>query len=211
MIRHPAPGDQPADLVVVARITGAYGVRGWIRISPFADQSVLLGKPAVWIGRDNQLSPFTLEVLRAQGADLVASISDANGRTVTDRDVAGAMKGMELAVARHDFPPVDPDEFYWVDLVGCQVVNTVGDNLGRVIRLEDHGADPVMILERPDEGSANDPDVRQQNEPADQPGARASRGAARPALRLIPFVGHYVLDVDLASQSIRVDWDPSWD
>lgn len=211
MVRHSAPSDQPADLVVVGRITGAYGVRGWIKISAFADQSVLLGKPAVWIGRNNQFKPFTLEALREQGADLVASIRDASGQMVTDRDVAGAMKGMELAVTRRDFPPADPDEFYWVDLVGCQVVNATGDNLGRVIRLEDHGADPVMILQRPNDGLANDASGTPLDNPATKPTAKSARGASRPALRLIPFVSHYVLDVDLASQTIRVDWDPAWD
>jgi 16S rRNA processing protein RimM len=181
----------PADLVAVGRVTGAYGVRGWIKVAPFAgDQSVLLGKPAVWIGRNKNYLNYQLDTVREHSGQLVACLRDQHGELLTDRNRAEQMKGQELAVSRQQFPATEVDEFYWGDLIGCRVINEAGDTLGQVIRIEDHGADPVMLI---------------QSEPVG--GEAVSRGQKR----LVPFVGHFVRDVDLASRTIRVDWALDWD
>lgn len=71
----------------------------------------------------------------------------------------------------------DPDEFYWVDLIGMQVINIRGDDFGTVIDILETGANEVLICQK---------DKSQ---------------------TLIPFVKKHVLDVDTLAKTIKVDWE----
>jgi 16S rRNA processing protein RimM len=109
---------------------------------------------------------------REQGAWIVASAQE-----VPDRNAAEALKGARVFIARSSFPTAGSDEFYWVDLIGCAVVNREGVELGSVADLMDTGVHSVLRVVQGDD-----------------------------AERLIPFVAAYVDAVDLAARRITVDW-----
>lgn len=175
---------RPEDLIQVGRVLGAFGVKGWIRIDPFGgDGSVLLDKPAVWFD-DSTESQKPVQI-KMHGTAIVAQFAG-----LSDRDVAQAMRGNGVWVGRDDFPPSDEDEYYWVDLIGCAVINEAGQALGSVTRIEDHGADPVLRVEALD---------------------TAANAEKQKRVRLIPFAGAIVAGVDLAARQITVDWDADWE
>lgn len=95
---------------------------------------------------------------------------------VADRDAALALKGFQVAVSRSEMPEAEEDAYYWNDLIGLKVVNLQGESLGTVDSLFETGANDVL---------------------------RVVDGETE---RLIPFVGHYVQDVDLKAGVVKVDW-----
>jgi 16S rRNA processing protein RimM len=108
---------------------------------------------------------------------------------VADRNQAEALKGARIFVSRSQFPvSADPDEFYWVDLLGLSVVNREGVALGTVRDLMATGPHSVLVLE-----------YQADNQPGD-----------KPAERMIPFVSAYVDKVDKAAGLITVDWQPDY-
>ncbi|HTP74131.1 MAG TPA: ribosome maturation factor RimM [Burkholderiaceae bacterium] len=178
----------PPDAVEVARIVGAWGVKGWIKLQPFAtDPQALLSsrrwhlKPAEHAVAAAAL-PSLLHVTHAKphGGAVVAAV-----RELADRDAACALRGARVYVARSSFPAIGGDEYYWVDLIGAEVVNREGESLGRVSALIDTGPHSVLCVRRPD-ATPDASDVQ--------------------AERLIPFVAAYVDTVDTAARRIRVDW-----
>mgnify|MGYP006203679581 CR=1 FL=1 len=50
-------------------------------------------------------------------------------------------------IARSSFPTADENEFYWVDLIGLDVVNREGQPLGKVVDLLDTGPHCVLRCE----------------------------------------------------------------
>jgi 16S rRNA processing protein RimM len=102
---------------------------------------------------------------------------------VTDRTGAEALRGARVFVSRASFPTAEPDEYYWVDLIGMSVVNLQGEALGTVVSLLDTGPHSVLRIA--------------------PPGADPNDEAAQ---RLVPFVAAYVSDVSLADKRITVDW-----
>jgi 16S rRNA processing protein RimM len=174
----PAP-DFPADAVEVGRILGAWGVKGWFKVQPFAADPQALFSSKRWHLRPSEgpapgaSPPPLLKITqsREHGGLVVAGAQE-----VPDRNAAEALKGARVFVARASFPSAAPDEYYWVDLIGCEVVNREGVALGRVGDLLDTGAHSVL---------------------------RVLQGDAE---RLIPFVAAYVDSVDLAARRIAVDW-----
>ncbi|MCX4190298.1 ribosome maturation factor RimM [Methylophaga sp. OBS3] len=104
-------------------------------------------------------------------------------RNVTDRDQALPLIGGELAIRREQLKATDQDEFYWADLIGLSVINAEDVVLGKVDHLLETGANDVLVVM--------------------QDGTKAQH--------LIPFVmDEVVLNVDLANQQIRVEWQSDY-
>jgi 16S rRNA processing protein RimM len=181
----------PEDAVEVGRIVDAWGVKGWIKVQPFAADPQALFSSRRWFlkppepqGPRRPAAPSAVPALlkitqvKHHGDAVVAQALD-----VADRSGAEALKGARIFVSRASFPSADPDEYYWVDLIGLSVVNLQGERLGTVTGLLDTG--PHSVLRIAPEGA--------------EPGDEASE-------RLVPFVAAYVIDVSLADKRITVDW-----
>lgn len=173
----PAAADFPADAVEVGRVMGAWGVKGWFKVQAFADDPQALFSSKRWYLRPpdgpGTPPPPLLHVTqsREHGGLVVAGAQE-----VPDRSAAEALRGARVFVARASFPTAAADEYYWIDLIGCDVVNRDGVALGRVDDLLDTGVHSVL---------------------------RVVQGDAE---RLIPFVAAYVDAVDLSRRLITVDW-----
>lgn len=118
-----------------------------------------------------------VRLAREQG-DVVVATADG----LEDRNAAEALKGARVYVSRSAFPTPDEDEFYWVDLIGLDVLNKEGEALGKVVDLLDTGPNSVLRLE----GEAGED--------------------GKPVERLIPFVSAYIVSVSLADRRIVADW-----
>lgn len=184
----------PADAVEVGHVQHAWGVRGWVRVHSLSrgGDALLharrwyLQPPAPGAARAKPFDAFegvvavTVAEARWHGDGLVARFEGLDDRTQAER-----LRGARIAVSRADFPvPEGPDEYYWVDLIGCAVVNREGVVLGVVTDLLSTGPHDVLCV-RDGEGEAA-------------------------AERLIPFVGAYVDVVDLPARRITVDWQPDY-
>jgi 16S rRNA processing protein RimM len=186
----PSLEDWPANAVEVGSVVGAWGVKGWIKIQPFAkDPQALyssrrwfLAPPAAPQPGAMKTYPMLLRITQARshGGAVLASAQD-----LSERSAAEALRGARVFVPRASFPTVDAGEYYWVDLIGASVVNRQGDTLGTVTALLDTGPHSVLCVE-PNDATPG------------EPGALAER--------LIPFVAAYVDDVDLDARLIHVDW-----
>jgi 16S rRNA processing protein RimM len=135
-------GERSLDWVVVGRIEGAYGVKGWVRVRSFTDPPDNLQNYAPWQLRLAR-GPRECErlAMRAHGKGYVAQLAG-----VEDRDAAAALGGVEIEVPRECLEPVTDGEFYWNDLIGLEVETLTGDRLGQVQRMMETGANDVMVV-----------------------------------------------------------------
>src|SRR5437870_1203612 len=157
-------GNEPAwpeDAVEVGRIVDAWGVKGWIKVQPFAsDPQALFSsrrwflKPAEPQGGARRPAPAVAvpPLLKIAQAKLHGDVVVAQAHDIDDRSAAEALRGVRVFVSRASFPSADPDEYYWVDLIGLSVVNLQGEVLGTVTGLLDTG--PHSVLRIAPEGAA---------------------------------------------------------
>lgn len=97
---------------------------------------------------------------------------------IDDRDQALGLLSCKIGVSRDQLPAPDEDEYYWSDLVGLEVINLADESFGNVKELLETGGHDVLVVE------------------------------SKTGQLLIPFVPKvYILDVDLDSGQIKVDWD----
>ena len=131
-------------VVVIGRVQGAYGVKGWVHLASYTD-------PA-----DNLLaySPWLLEC--AQGWQAIETLTTrphkqgfvAEFSGVDDRSGAERLQGRHIGVPASALPQPEKDEYYWRDLIGLEVVNCKGLLLGTVLGLLETGAKDVLVVSR---------------------------------------------------------------
>jgi 16S rRNA processing protein RimM len=61
-------------------------------------------------------------------------------------EAAEALKGAAVSVDRECLPELGANEFYYFDMIGCEVVTTAGAPLGRIEEVFDNGAHDVIVV-----------------------------------------------------------------
>ncbi len=181
----------PEDAIEVGRVMGAWGIKGGLKIKPFAaDPQALFSTKRWYLASPEQTGPrpevasfrwpllLRVQQAREHSDGVVATMDE-----LTDRGVAEALKGARIFVSRQSFPTPDDGEFYWIDLIGLDVINREAAPLGAVVGLIETGPHCVLRVQ-----------------PAD----------AAAAETLIPFVDAYVDTVDLPGRRITVDWQADY-
>lgn len=185
----------PDDAVELGRIQEAWGIKGWVRILPHSADTSALVTSSQWFLQPPEarfargFSAFAgcvgvgVTEVKPHTDGLVAQLEG-----VDDRNAAEALKGVRIYLPRSAFPATPEGEYYWVDLIGLDVVNREGVHLGVVSDLVATGPNSVLVLEYTD----------------------TVDGAEKTAERMIPFVAAYIDGVDKAARRITADWQPDY-
>ena len=126
----------PDDAVEVGAIVDAYGLKGWVKVAAHADAGrggdALLSAKRWWLMKGHERTSAPALQAKIHSDSIVAHLGGT-----ADRDAALALRGTRVYICRSDFPALDADEFYWVDLLGLDVVNLTGVALGKVADMID--------------------------------------------------------------------------
>ena len=95
---------------------------------------------------------------------------------IEGRDAAFALRGYTIDIMRSQFGPAEENEYYWADLIGMDVVNREGLVLGKIQNLMQTGAHDILVIDSEHEQ------------------------------RLIPFVSHFIDEVNSEKHIVTVDW-----
>lgn len=174
----------PSDAVEVGRIGEAWGIKGWFKIVPYSanPEALLSGGSWYLLPSEKGAKSFfsgtvllTVKQAREHSDSVVATAEE-----IPDRNGAEALRGARIFISRASFPKAAEDEYYWVDLLGLNVVNREGVELGQVKDLLATGPQTTLVLSQDVDG--------------------------KPVERMIPFVSAFVDKVDVAGRQITVDW-----
>ncbi|WP_163936708.1 ribosome maturation factor RimM [Paraferrimonas sp. SM1919] len=169
--------------IVVGRLGAVHGVKGWLKVNSFTDIAEGIFDYSPWlVNRQGKWVEVEVKNWRAQANSFVAEIKGLN-----DRNEAQTWVNCEIGIMPEQLQDLPEDEFYWKDLIGCEVINLKGYHMGKVSEILETGSNDVLRVK-----------------------ANAKDGFGKKE-RLIPFVTEqFVSKVDIAQQQIHVDWDPDF-
>lgn len=158
--------------VELGRVVGAFGIKGWIRVFSYTEPQDRILRHRTWqmAGRE-----WNVVEGHAQAGAVVASLEGLTGR-----DDAAALEGEPIGIPRSSLPKAKQGEFYWIDVLGSEVVSTTGVTLGRLESLTSNGAQDVMVVQ----------------------------GERERLIPFV--IGPIVIGVDAQAKRILVDWDAGW-
>lgn len=162
------------DLVEVAVLGRPWGVHGDLNVRLSNDNSECLwAGPMIWLALGSAAPvPVRVDAWQEKGARVLVRFEG-----VTSPEAAAALVHGRLLAPRASFEPEDVGEYYVHDLVGSQVIDQHGHELGHIEGVFGTGANDVWVVRGP------------QGE------------------RLIPAVAGFVVDVDRQARVVRVSYD----
>jgi len=128
--------------ILIARVVGAFGVRGEVKLQSFTEPVSAALKYQPWTlaqdGKEREISDVRG---RATNKGLTAFLPG-----IDDRDAAEALTGAEIWIPRSRLPAPKPGEYYWVDLEGLKVRNLENIELGIVSHVFNTGANDILSV-----------------------------------------------------------------
>lgn len=168
--------------IQLGSINAAYGIKGWVKVFSYTDpvEQIFLYSP--WqLRRSGKTLELEVDQMKVQGRNLLTLF-----KGFEDRNQAESVIGYEIWIDRAQLPDLPDGEYYWNQLQGLTVINQAGLLLGRIDHMIETGANDVLVV-RPNEQSVDDQE------------------------RLIPYIeGEVVIDVDLDTKKIVVDWQTDY-
>lgn len=134
-------GDETRNLIFVAQVGAAHGVRGEVKITTFTADPMALAGYKTLLRQDGSPAPIIASARPTKGG-IVARLRGAD-----DRNAAEALRGLKLYILRDSLPEPEEDEFYLADLIGLRVETAAGELLGTVKAVQDFGAGDLLEIQ----------------------------------------------------------------
>ena len=132
------------DVVVMARVAGAFGIKGWLKLQTFTQSPDSLDAYASWLIKgDKGWEEFALEDFAVNAKGAVAKLKGCDDRTAAEN-----LAKREIGIPRDALEDAGEGEVFWFDLIGCDVVNSAGERFGKIETLLETGANDVLVVKR---------------------------------------------------------------
>lgn len=163
-------------LIQIGTIIGAHGIGGAVRVYSYAESADCYapGSQLTVITSTNEAKRY--RILKALPHKKVMRLWL---KGITTRNQAEVLVEAGVYCDKKDLPPLEPDTYYWRDLLGMDVYDVDDHLLGEVVQIIPTGANDVYVVKSKD---------------------------AHPAQEiLIPAISSVVLEVNLENKQMRVD------
>jgi 16S rRNA processing protein RimM len=131
-----------SDPVIVGNFGKTFGVLGWIKINSFTfPQKHILNFQPWLIKKNGSWEEICLEDSKQHLNSIVVKLPSCNSPEEVRR-----FTNIEIGVWRKQLPKLQSGEYYWMDLIGLQVINLIGFEFGTVQEIMATGANDVLVV-----------------------------------------------------------------
>jgi 16S rRNA processing protein RimM len=134
-------------LLLVGRVARAHGNRGQVIVNletDFPEERFKVGQ-VLQVGPEQHPVARRIDDVRFHQGRPIVTLEG-----VSSMNEAEALAGAELRIAEDEIPPLPDGTFYRHDLVGCDVVDTERQPIGRVTRVEGTLERSYLVVGAPD-------------------------------------------------------------
>lgn len=161
----------PEGYIEGGKITGAHGIKGALKFQVYTESLAYYTPNVALLLREPNGREYEICALKAvpSGKSVLLTLKD-----VTDRNQAEALAGSLIFVPKDVLPEPEEGEFYWFELIGLDVVEADGRELGKLDHIFETGSNDVYVVKK----GGNE--------------------------LLLPALPHVILDIDLEAKRIMV-------
>ena len=128
--------------IYLGKITGAHGIKGWLKIQSFSSPPEnILNYPSWIINNQGEEDFYSIEQGRKQNNKIVVKLEN-----IDNRNTAESLINSKIQILRSDLPKLSNENYYWSDLVGLSVLNSEEKVIGKIESLIETGANDVMVI-----------------------------------------------------------------
>jgi 16S rRNA processing protein RimM len=132
------------ELLEIGKIIRSHGLAGRMKVLSYLEsQDVLHNLPEVFVGRRaSEAVPFPLEVVQPGRESFILKLGG-----VEDRDAAARLVGLLVWMPSEKMKKLPEGEYYWLDIIGLQVLTEEGRDLGRIESVFPTGSNDVYVCQ----------------------------------------------------------------
>lgn len=132
--------------ILIAKITTVFGVKGEVKLLIHSQKPKNIEKYQIF-DKNNKNYQIKLKNSKIIGNSSGDPIVIAKIDGINDRDEAEKLRGIELFTNRDQFEALEPNQFYYSDLIGLKVKDTNHKEIATVKNIFDYGAGGVVEIE----------------------------------------------------------------
>lgn len=135
--------------ILIGKVISPFGIKGEMKIVSFCENPTQIEKYSLF---DKNNDALKLKISN-KNKTVIGSTSSGNAILivkidgVNDRNTSESLRDAEIFVERAELKKLKDDEFYYVDLLGLDVVDMEDKKIGKVLNIEEHGAGGVIEIE----------------------------------------------------------------
>lgn len=131
------------ELIPLGYIVSPHGIKGHVLLKTYSGEGTSLLRGIFLFIKKNDNEYLSLKIIDARPYKKFFLVKFEE---VFDRSASERLVGCEVYIKRDDLPETEEDEYYWIDLIGCDVYSLEGEYLGKVDSLIDTGSVDVFVV-----------------------------------------------------------------
>lgn len=140
-----------SDFYNIGKIVNTHGVRGEVRVITSSDFAAKRYQPgnAVYFFRDHDAVGIPLTISGHRTHKNFDLLSFEQHPSINDVE---KYKGGLLKIKDRDQDELDEGEYYYDQIIGCEVITDTGERLGQIKEILSPGANDVWVVQRYEKG-----------------------------------------------------------
>lgn len=132
-----------ARLIPLGRFVNTHGVRGELRLLPYAlpCQTLKKGITVFLQDKNGQTQPYTVEGARPHSSFILIKLQG-----IDSLEQAQLLREMIVTVEESILPPLQEGEFYYYQVIGLQVRTTSGKDIGVITQVFFSGGHDIWVV-----------------------------------------------------------------
>jgi 16S rRNA processing protein RimM len=132
------------EYIIIGRISGLHGIKGNLRIHYYNEtRSDFLSYRKIYLeDRDGHLQPYEIQEAKIHNKFISARLKGCEGIADAEKCI-----GARVLVKRGNLPTLEEGEYYWLEIIGMDVVTDEGRALGRVEAILPTGSNDVYLVQ----------------------------------------------------------------
>ena len=164
------------DTLLIGKVIGVHGIHGNIKIYSYAESAdIFKVRQRIYIRRiGGNDKTVTVNRVMLHKKSVILSLKE-----IDTREQAEMLVGEELFIEKKNLPPLEPETYYWFDIIGLDVFDTDNRHLGWIESIIPTGSNDVYVVKNA--GNSKENDI------------------------LIPAIRSVVKKIDLSTKTMQVD------
>ena len=128
--------------LVIGRITGVYGIKGWVKVRSFTrPASNLINYSPLLLKIEGNWQESAIEAAQYRGDRLLVKLQG-----VDSPEQARTYRPCDIGIAAEKLPQLPEQQYYWHQLIGMSVFDIQNAMIGNVDEIAETGANDVLVV-----------------------------------------------------------------
>jgi len=171
--------DDLKNLVPIGKILKTHGLRGELKILPLTNvNEVFENLENVVLYNPRTKGSFSLKVEKVRSFNKFFLIKFEGFDSINDVE---KFKNFQILISEDELPELEKDEYYFFQLMNCEVFYNDGEYVGKVIDVIETGSNDVLVVKKEQEKET----------------------------QMIPIIKDYIIELDLKNKKIiarEIEW-----